>query len=359
MAQLSGAAGSKRNDLTERLPLLERWLGERLGADGAASVTSITGGPSGLSNATYFLDVAGPAGEEKLVLRMAPDTFTLIPGTDLTAQYEVPKVLAAHGIPVAPVRWLERDPSVLGNEFLVMDRVEGEVCSDRRPGYHGKGVFADLDEPGRQQLWWRTVDAMAAVHRLGPAPAPELACLGSPSDGIQTLDAELAKIEHWMEWGGASEHAPFLLPALDWVKQNRPSPQHWGLCWGDAKIGNILYRDSDVAALLDWELAHFGPPELDLAYFVIVDEVAAQAHDVPRLAGLPGEAETIAHYEQSLGRKVEDFDYYRTLTALRLATLLLLTNRVAQHMGWNFFPPGFLENNPTTRILLDQLARVR
>lgn len=359
MAQLSASAGTKRNDLTDRLPALRQWLGERLGAAGAVEIRSITGGPSGLSNATYFLDVGAPGGDQRLVLRMAPEAFTLIPGTDMTIQYEVPKVLAAHGIPVAPVRWLERDTAVLGNEFLVMDRVDGEVCPDRRPGYHGKGLFADLDEPDRRALWWRTVESMAAVHRLGPGLAAELPCLGAPSTGAEALEAELAKIEHWMAWGGAAEHAPFLEPALDWLQQNRPSPQHWGLCWGDAKIGNILYQDNAVAALLDWELAHFGPPELDLAYFVIVDQVGVEAHGVPRLAGLPDEAATIAHYEQALGREVADFDYYRTLTALRLATLLLLTNRVSLQMGWNFFPPGFLGDNPTTRILLDQLARMR
>lgn len=357
MAQLSGSRS--RNDLTDRLPVLRDWLADKLDSGGEVKIEGIRGGPSGLSNATYFLQVSSGDATSELVLRMAPESFTLIPEGELTVQFEVPKVLAAHGIPVAPMRWFEPDPAVLGAPFLVMDRVQGEVCPDRFPGYHGKGVFADLDESGRRDLWYRTIDAMAAVHRLGTGVADSLSVLGKPGSGAESLDAELAKIERWMDFGGAHENAPHLEPALAWLQASRPSAGDWGLCWGDAKIGNVLYRDGSVAALLDWELAHFGPPELDLAYFVIVDQVAVDTHGLPRLAGLPDEVATVSYYERALGRSVVDFDYYRTFSALRLAALLLLANRVSAQMGWNFFPPGFLESNPTTRILLDQLDRMR
>ena len=52
------------------------------------------------------------------------------------------------------------------------------------------------------------------------------------------------------------------------------------LSWGDARIGNVLYRDFEPVAVLDWEMAALGPPELDVG-------VARHAPRVLRGGGAP------------------------------------------------------------------------
>ena len=40
--------------------------------------------------------------------------------------------------------------------------------------------------------------------------------------------------------------------------------------WGDARIGNMMYRDFEPVAVLDWEMAGLGPRELDLGWMIFL-----------------------------------------------------------------------------------------
>ena len=52
--------------------------------------------------------------------------------------------------------------------------------------------------------------------------------------------------------------------------QTRPATEPpASLCWGDARIGNMLFHDDrSVASVLDWEMATIGPAEMDLAWYL-------------------------------------------------------------------------------------------
>ena len=66
-------------------------------------------------------------------------------------------------------------------------------------------------------------------------------------------------------------------------------PRHEGpalLSWGDSRYGNLIYRDFDPVAVLDWEMAGIAPPELDLAYLPLHAPVLRV--DRPPLPPLPG-----------------------------------------------------------------------
>src|SRR3546814_1621197 len=81
--------------------------------------------------------------------------------------------------------------------------------------------------------------------------------------------------------------------------------------------------DGTVAALIDWELAALGPPEIDLAWWLYFDELFSITFGVKRLEGLPDRAETIAIYEKAAGRPVRDMDYYDILTGLRMGIVAI------------------------------------
>ncbi len=42
----------------------------------------------------------------------------------------------------------------------------------------------------------------------------------------------------------------------------------WGLVHGDFRGGNILYKDSEISGVLDWEFAHIGNQVEDIAWFL-------------------------------------------------------------------------------------------
>lgn len=115
-----------------------------------------------------------------------------------------------------------------------------------------------------------------------------------------------------------------LVATRRWLLDNRFTPAKQTLCWGDARLGNMIFNDVDVAAILDWEMAVIGDPIADLAWFLHVDWAASEGRPsapTPRLPGLPGKADTIARYEKLSGAKVKNFDYYDALAAYRLAVV--------------------------------------
>jgi aminoglycoside phosphotransferase (APT) family kinase protein len=90
--------------------------------------------------------------------------------------------------------------------------------------------------------------------------------------------------------------------------------------WGDPTPSNVMFNaDGSVAALIDWELAALGPPELDLAWWLYFDDLFSRRFGVTRLPGLPTRDESVAIYEEAAGRKVQHLEYYDIVAALRMA----------------------------------------
>ena len=82
---------------------------------------------------------------------------------------------AAAGVPVPRVRWVERDPAVLGAPFFVMDFVEGETI--------GKRLVRDpAFEHARSELPEQIARALARIHAIDPN-LPQLAFLARPGSG--------------------------------------------------------------------------------------------------------------------------------------------------------------------------------
>src|SRR3546814_20575191 len=81
--------------------------------------------------------------------------------------------------------------------------------------------------------------------------------------------------------------------ALVYCLDNRPSEACVSVLWGDPTPSNTMFRpDGTVAALIDWELAALGPPEIDLAWWLYFDELFSITFGVKRLEGLPDRKST-------------------------------------------------------------------
>src|SRR3546814_15961891 len=77
---------------------------------------------------------------------------------------------------------------------------------------------------------------------------------------------------------------PITDAALAYVLDNRPSEAGVSVLWGDPTPSNTMFRpDGTVAALIDWELAALGPPEIDLAWWLYFDELFIITFGVKRL----------------------------------------------------------------------------
>ncbi len=122
------------------------------------------------------------------------------------------------------------------------------------------------------------------------------------------------------------------------------------MCWGDARIGNLLFADDrTVASVLDWEMATIGPAETDLAWFLALDELTT--YFVKRtVPGFGDRAAVVGRYEAALGRAVVDLEWHEIFALVRSTAINDRQARLADESGVAY--PGVAgDGNPVLRVI--------
>jgi aminoglycoside phosphotransferase (APT) family kinase protein len=83
----------------------------------------------------------------------------------------------------------------------------------------------------------------------------------------------------------------------------------------------MFRRDGEVASLFDFEVASLGPPEVDLAHWMYLDDVFSLNFGVERIDGIPDEAAAIAGFERIYGWPMPYFSYYLAVAAVKILIL--------------------------------------
>ena len=97
------------------------------------------------------------------------------------------------------------------------------------------------------------------------------------------------------------------------------------LSWGDARIGNLMYRDFTPVAVLDWEMASLGPRDLDVGWMIYLHRFFDDLAVSYGLRGLPSllRRDSVAStYESLTGYAPRDLDWYTTYAAVRHAVIM-------------------------------------
>ena len=81
--------------------------------------------------------------------------------------------------------------------------------------------------------------------------------------------------------------------------------------------------DMTVVALFDFEVATLGPPEIDLAWWLYMDELFASFSPCGRVDGTPQRDEAIRGFERIYGRSMPDLPYFEAVAALKHAAISL------------------------------------
>jgi aminoglycoside phosphotransferase (APT) family kinase protein len=308
----------------------------------------------GLSAETVLLEASWThSGEQRtrsLAARVQPSGDAVFPTYDFATEFRVLAALGCAGVPVPEVLWHEQDHSVLGGEFIVMEQVDGRVPADDPP-YTMEGWVLDLSADEQATLYDNALQALAAIHRVD--------WRGAGLDVLQRgLDEQLAYWERTFAWAAEGESNPTVEAAFEWIHANRPpdaaSPV---LNWGDARLGNILFADDlSVAAMLDWEMAALGSPELDLGWWMFLIRNHTDAIGAPMPAGFPGRQATIARYEELTGHSVEHLEFYEAFAGLRLAIIMHRAGNLMIATG--LLPPDapMKLSNPCSRLLAELLG---
>src|SRR5262245_5051912 len=258
--------------------------------------------------------------------------------------------LAGSGIPVPHVRWLERDPEVLGSAFYVMDAVEGEVPSEV-PSYHVFGWVHDAPPERRTRVWWNGLEMLTRVHALDWR-ALGLGFLGEPASGRDAIERQL---DYWQRYLGLVRDEGPAQPTLDaslaWLRANAFTPRRVALCWGDSRLPNLMFREDRVVAVLDWEMAFLGDPEADIGWWCFLDWANNEGYGGPHLDGIPSKEETLARYAELTGRPVEHAHWHEVFAAFRYGVILARVAIRMRAIGASLPSDDWESNNVCTQAL--------
>ncbi len=346
-----------QRDAEQSRQALAQWLAGMVGAP--VSLSELRGpGATGFSNETLMVDATwardGRTEETGFVVRVAPTGYSLFPDPAFDVQYRVLRALGEHtAIPVPAVRWYEKDPSVLGAPFFVMDEVKGRVPPDNPP-YHVAGWLHEVDEAHRARLWWGAVDTIAELH------TQDWRALGLDflaEGGEPGLTQQLDYYTRFLKAVEEDEAVPVARAALAWLLAHRPDEPTLVLSWGDARIGNILFdEDGHRLAVLDWEMVCLAAPEQDLAWSLFLDRHHSEGCEVPRLAGFPSTAETVARYTSRSGLPVRHLDYYEVFAGFRFC--VIMARLAVIFKDWGLIPAddAMAQDNTVSRLTERVLA---
>jgi len=335
---------------------LYHWLLERMPQARNLQLSPLTVPEgTGYSNETFMFDASwverGERRSQALVARVQTTDYSVFMDTDVRRQYEVLNLLAAHtDVPVPKVWWFEADDSVLGSPFFVMDKVPGQVPADV-PTYNAQGFLADMSPSEREALWLSAMDVFVRIHQV-PRGWPGFRIL-DPGDGTtsSSLAGYLSYLKRYFEWVARGKDHPVAESAWSWIESHAPRHEDDGLCWGDARISNMIFHGGRCVAVLDWEMATACPVERDLGWWLFLDRFSSEGMGVPRLQGLPGREATISHYEGLLGRRVRDLEFYEVLTGFYFALIMMRIVQMQVRHGTLPEDNDRAINNPVTHLL--------
>lgn len=309
---MTGKQESREEFDVATLGRLARWLAEQ--GMGGAGYPRLEKFPGGQSNPTYRVEWGG----EILVLRRKPFGHLLPKAHMIEREYRVLRALSATDVPVAKVRGMCEDPSVLGVAFYVMDFVQGRIFWDPRLPHLGRAE--------RRAIFDAMNRTVAQLHAVEPAAV-----------GLETFgrgDAFMARqIALWTAQyrASATREIPAMDALIDWLPRNVPAgaPAH-GIFHGDLRLDNLIFHPTEprILALLDWELATLGDPIADFAYHVMIWRVppdlfrGLKGADLGAL-GIPTEQEYVDAYCRRTRRDtLPNMPFYSAYSFFRLAAIL-------------------------------------
>jgi aminoglycoside phosphotransferase (APT) family kinase protein len=347
---------------------LEQWLAAALPEGVEPTIVGLDApSTNGMSSETVLFDATWRDGttrvEHALVARIAPDPVNVpvFPTYDLGRQATTMQVVRDRcpDVPVPRVLWSEADPGVLGSPFFVMERVDGIVPPDILP-YNFMSWLTEASPEERRRLQDSTVAVLASLHSI-ERPDECLSFLPGPDGARSALARHVDEQRDYYEWVVADgQRSPLVEQSIAWLDAHWPADEGpVVLSWGDSRIGNVLYRDFEPVAVLDWEMAALGPAELDLAWLVTLH---AFFEDVAKPFGLPGlpdllrREDVVATYESLTGYTPRDLDFYCVYAATRHAIIMSRIGRRAIHFGEAEMPADVDELIPHRVMLQSMLA---
>jgi aminoglycoside phosphotransferase (APT) family kinase protein len=147
---------------------------------------------------------------------------------------------------------------------------------------------------------------------------------------------------------------------LAWLRANVPDGLESGLSWGDARPGNVIWRDFEPVCITDWENVAIAPPEMDVGWWLMFDRTCHEYafEPVPRLEGEPTLDEQRDLYASLTGRDPAVIRYFELFAALRYVAIITRMMNLYVERGQLPADQTIWLNNPPCSIARDLLDEI-
>jgi aminoglycoside phosphotransferase (APT) family kinase protein len=186
--------------------------------------------------------------------------------------------LVDQGFPVPYVHHYCIDHKYLGYQFLIMDFLPGEILP----------IVFDQDTPivlGKTHAELHSADSIQLNKDMI----------------AEGFGGKHYSVEGWLDQLLiASKRLPWLEEIVVWLIENRPPECAYpSICHRDFHPGNLLAKDGEVTAMLDWSCCRIGDPVMDVASTLVIFNTATK------------------HIIQSFDSKIETQKYLEAYTRER------------------------------------------
>jgi aminoglycoside phosphotransferase (APT) family kinase protein len=275
--------------------------------------------PGGISSLTFAAALGGDGARARarVVVKVAPPGLAPVRNRDVLRQARVLRALA--GVPGVAV------PAVLAEDdgappLFVMTHVDGEAHEPRWDAAEAAPAPATV----RERVL-AAATTLAHLHTPGPA---EL--------GLGESEQSLTPAEELERWGKLFATAGDDLRGeerrlYEALAARAPDPVPARVTHGDYRLGNLLFVQAQLTAIIDWELWALGDPRTDLAWLIMFCDPAIERRPPGETASpgsLPSPVDVVSAYEDVRPGTPLELDWFTAYAHYKLAsTMSVLAKR--------------------------------
>jgi aminoglycoside phosphotransferase (APT) family kinase protein len=244
---------------------------------------------------------------EELILR-------IYPGNDAAEksvrEFEGLRQLYTSGYPVPQISFIETNTAVLGQPFVVMEKIDGNSL----------GIALRESPPERRtELGTLFCRLFADLHRLDWHPFTADSFLTENPD-----QCVVQEINRWLEYVHQLGREEFD-PLFNWLLKNAPRTDRLSVLHWDFHPFNILLRPDGTPSVIDWGNIQVSDFRFDLAWSLLLTSTYGDPSARDRL---------LTGYERATDEKVEQIEFFDAAASFRrLGSILLSLSAGSENMG--------------------------